>query len=240
VWWVGTLLDVYLGTRGVAICRDTTREWSAVCNDVDDGIRKLRARLEESGGRLRIRLWLSGGLCRPFLVPVIGGVRNVAEALRIAEAMAENATGLQGPCKVWVEAGQPSASRVAVALSATVLSAGLGLSTGHRCRVVSVRPWWSEVLRSAMRRNPRPTAISVQDCDSVTIFIGESGSFDVASTVAPVHDAESAQTAFVRAAVSSNVNRHEPYSLVLQPHRESIGQQSVDRIALSALSELTR
>lgn len=241
MWWAGSNpLDAYLGTRSTAICRGSERVWSAACSGVDDGLQKLRSQLQSNTARQRIRLWLSGGLCRPFLIQAVAGVRNTAEAQRIADATAPNATGLQGACRVWIESRQPSGARVAVAAVADVLNAASELATGGRGRVMSVKPWWSEVLRAAMLQSPPPTALSLQDCDSVTILLGQGGQFDVATTVAPVQDAESARTAFARAALSSSVDVGDPLTVVLNPLRELPAVQSDERMALGALAEVSR
>jgi hypothetical protein len=156
--------------------------------------------------------------------------------------MAPAATGLQGACDVWVEEPRRAGTPVAVAVASDALTALRAMSV-RGARVVSVQPWWSEVLRAAVARQPRPVAMSIQDCDSVTILLGEGDDFEVMSTVAPVQDAESARMAFARAALSSSVEVREAFNVVLRLDREpdtdqTMGKQGHD-MALSCLAEMT-
>jgi hypothetical protein len=240
VWWAGRQpLDIYLGTRAAAICRGNTRLWSTQCNGFNEGLGLLRSELHSGDMRQRIRVWLSGGLCRPFVMPAVDGVRNSIEARRIAHAMAPSATGLQGSCEVWVEDRRQAGSRIAVAMSDNTLKALLDLSGDRRSRVVSIKPWWCEVLRATLAQSPRPAAIGVRDCDSVTILLGDGDEFEMATTVAPVQDAESARTAFARAALSSSVEIQNALSVALHVDGEPEVEQA-DRMALGCLAVMSK
>lgn len=240
MWWVGSSpLDVYLGTRYAAICRGTERLWASGIGGLDDGLGRLRAQLAANTKPHRLRVWVSGGLCRPFLLPAVEGLRGAGEAQQIARAMAPKATGLTPPCEVWVEPRSGSGAQVAVAIARPVVDAVLALSTGRGRRVVSVRPWWSEVLRAATASGEPPTAVSVRDCDSVTILLGQGDTFEAAATVAPVLDDDSARAAFARATMSSDLEVAKTFAVSLRLDRTGGGSFG-DRLALGAWAEANR
>ena len=153
-------------------------------------------------------MWLSGGLCQPFLLPALPGVHGAAETLRVATKLASERTGLGSECRVWLDAPRLGEARVAVAVAqATLDRVKQGLGT--RWRIESIQPWWAEVLQLALSRKVRPVAVGVQDCDSLTVLIGREGGFSVATTISPLLDEAAADSAFTRTLMSANVDPDE-------------------------------
>ncbi|MDY0743346.1 hypothetical protein SNE35_02455 [Paucibacter sp. R3-3] len=157
--------DAYLGTRQVCLRR---RGEIVLCEGVpnwETGLEQLLDALE-SYPRERIRLWLSGGLCRPFLVACVDGVESSQEWELVAQTLAAEATGLSEPCDVWLEK-VAGGQRLAVALEQSVKQQILK-SFGGRLRALG--PWWNEVQRTAMKKDRNLTTLVVLDCDAVTIL----------------------------------------------------------------------
>jgi hypothetical protein len=238
VWWAGsTALDVYLGTRTALVCRQDQRVLGSSVAGVDAALDAIGAALSTLEQRQRLRVWLSGGLCRPFVLPNVAGLRNGQEIERMATALAADATGLQGPLNVWMEPGSASRAQVAVAMPANVRQRIEELAASRRSRVVALRPWWAEVQRAALAQQKDLAALSVQDCDSVTLLLGNGDDLELVSTVTPVVSAESARTAFARALLSSSVDATAALSIALVPDQAD-GSGTNARMALGSLSRV--
>lgn len=246
--WVGSEAhDVYLGTRAVAVCKGPSTTFFNQVVDYDAALMALGSWLREAPARCRLRIWLSGGLCRPFIVPPVPGVRSELEWRRMASALTLQHTGLTGACQVWVDAAKDSAPRVAAAvqqsrlaqLLALVNDLGRGPST-----LQSIRPWWGDVLRAALLRDPNRRAVAAQDCDSLTVLVGEAGdeaAFVVATTLTPVIDRETADSALARWLLSANVSAGQEVLGRLQwQDRHHANKSKKSDVALSPLVDWSR
>ncbi len=207
MWWAGRqFVDVYLGTRaaGIAQAMETTR-WGRV-EGFGAAIADVQTFLGKSPNAPRIRVWLSGGLCQPFLIPVLEGVEDKTERHRIAVAMANRQTTLGENCEVWLDPHSSAGGRLAVAVARSLRSTVIG-SLSTIGRVVSIRPWWCEVLRAALRAKSGSslTALGVQDCDALTVLAAGGEAFDVATVVAPVSEGAASRAAWSRALLVNDV-----------------------------------
>jgi len=209
VWWVGSKPhDVYLGTRAFAVCRGADKLAVQSVEGSDAVFGAFAGWLAEGGPRRRLRLWLSGGLCRPFIVPVVPGVSSEQEWQQVAAAMAPAQCGLQGACRVWLSAPDKKRNaRIAVAVQETLLQRLHETVDSAACkhRIASIRPWWSEVLQHALQREPTLQVLAVQDCDALTVLAGAGEGFDSASTLTPVFDTETAEAALARMLLMADV-----------------------------------
>jgi hypothetical protein len=240
VLWAGNKVrprDIYLGTRTVAWVDGNGATVAASIEGMESAVFTVRDRLEESVYKGRLRIWLSGGLCRPFLLPDLSGVVNPDEILRVASRLAIERTGLSGNCKVWLDRPRRGTARMAVAVAQGTLDA-LHAELGGRWRIDAIRPWWTEVLRVALSREETPCALGVQDCDSLTLLMGKKNSFDAASTICPVLDEAAANSAFARALLSADIPQGEEMlaRLTLGTSRLPGPQDS----ALASLMEFSR
>jgi len=205
VSWAGSkAVDLYLGTRAVVLCRGAELMSKSAVVGLEAALRTADAQLQQNGRRSRLRVWLSGGLCRPFLMPDIPGVGSSLDLQKVAATMAPARTGLDGDCKVWLDGQKSSAGTLAVALQGTVLAQILA-GLAPRGRVVSIRPWWAEVLRARLALPAKPGAVGVRDCDSLTVLAGRNDGFDVASVVTPLFDQASSESAWTRALFSADL-----------------------------------
>lgn len=204
--WAGSKhRDLYLGTRALAICDGADVLLSAPVQGLEACVSQAQSRLADSLYTGRLRVWLSGGLCRPFLLPDLPGVRGVAETLRVASKLASDRTGLGSDCQVWLDAPRRGEARVAIAVTQETLNR-VEQGLGSRWRIESIQPWWAEVLQLALSRQVKPRAVGVQDCDSLTVLIGSEGGFSVATTTSPLLDEAAADSAFMRTLMSANVD----------------------------------
>jgi hypothetical protein len=198
VFWAGTsVLDVYLGTRVVAACSAKNRKFVAAASGREDALGKLADWLNESKIATRVRVWLSGGLCRPLCMPALGKMPR-REVELIAVSLAAERFGWREACEVRIDAaGQGDIAVVAEQSTMHLLSDAMrkaGLSTE------GIRPWWAEPLRHAVHL--KLESFAIHDCDSVCVLAGSANSVDRASAISPVSDRESAESAISRTSFS--------------------------------------
>jgi hypothetical protein len=238
VLWAGSKPhDVYLGTRAVAVSRGTTVGLLKSVEGLEGALTLAENHLRQLPGRPKLRLWLSGGLCRPFVMPAVAAIGDINEAMKVASKLCAEKTGLIGECTVWLEAAKRDQSRIVVALETSTLLE-IQKRLGACGRVVSVRPWWAEVLRLTSRGAEPVTALGVQDCDSLTVLVGASEKVTQASTSSPVMDVAAAQAAFARALMSAGT---EPIEALLA-QLKVLGSRPETQLecALGGLLELSR
>lgn len=193
MWLAGSkALDVYLSTRSLRVANGGELLVDSMAEGFESAISILCEWLESQNNKHRLRIWLSGGLCRPFLMKIPEGVKATEELITIASANATEATGLAPPCTVRISGKTSEAKIMAVATSSHVLG---GLQS---LRAMSIRPWWAAALSSALNESPNLNSISIQDDDSVTLLVGKDESYQLAATVSPVVDQPTAQGALTR------------------------------------------
>jgi len=188
--------EVYLGSKSVAfVDLQGSSRWHDT-QDVRQGLQVLEAAVRDKTVRARCRLWLSGALARPFVLEPVAGLRSRAEAQRAAEALASEATGLEGPCEVWTDEAFPRRKALAVAVQRATLEAIEGVAAQKPgLRVASVKPWWALGLRRVLGEDTGKNArvLLVEEPDALTLLRGEPGVFDDAATCWPVPEAEQAR-----------------------------------------------
>ncbi len=158
MWWVRSrAVEVYLGETLVG-CKgldDDAERWADVA-DVEAGLVQLHAWVSTAKVALRARVWLGSALARPLVIDRHCGARNVDEARALASTSAGEATGLAGDLKVWLGPWRPDQPTLAVATPRPLLAAlqsAMSSSSGPRCRVHSVRPWWNQVFDAVLDRS---------------------------------------------------------------------------------------
>lgn len=208
-------LHVYLGLTRVGVARSGAEPVWASAGSLDEGLAKafelVGAATQDSGIRRRgnLRLWLSGGLARPFLMQPIDGVKLWTDAIKIAPSLAPEATGLGEPCTVWLDAWNDRQASLAVAVPTSLLERIERLaSESGRYRVKGVRPWWSWVMsQHASHADTSPAMLAVRDSDAMSL-LGWADSEDapkVANCYWPLPDDDQATSLVRRAAMSAGL-----------------------------------
>jgi hypothetical protein len=175
VWWVGSKVgDLYLGTRSVQLRVGAELVLDEAVADVEAGLLRLAAALEGQPKRSRFRVWLGSGLCRPFLLPEVTGMGEKDDWMPVAESLAAEATGLAGPCRVWLD-GARMRPRLAVAVATALISQVFEVLPEKR--IQSLRPWWSEVLKVHAKREKAGNALAVSDSDGLTLLLADAQRF---------------------------------------------------------------
>lgn len=156
---------------------------------------------------VRLRFWLGASLARPFVMPPVSGLRSRDEAVRMAEAMAAEACGLEGESQVWLDRWSPDRACLAVAVERRVVDDLHALGDRIGCRVAAIVPWWNAVLSHRLGVGEPPGVLCVQEADGVTVLgLGADGvSFAQSQGVAPAPERLWAQ--LLRLAVSQGIDK---------------------------------
>lgn len=209
MWWAGNSVhDAYLGTRALAVCQRSQVLLAQATSGLDDSLRVLSGWLAGQEDQVRLKLWLSGGLCRPFLLPAGVALKDDGEWQRLAESIAALQSGFSEVGRVWVERRNKAQRRVATALAKglpeAIQGAVAALKGGHR--IDQIAPWWGEVLRAALHQATEASALAIQDDDSLVLLVGEASEFATVSTVTPVYGEQAALAAMQRASFSAGLS----------------------------------
>lgn len=156
-------------------------------------------------GAVRARVWLGGDVCRPFLFPVVAGLRDRDERERAAQAMAPERTALSAPLRLWLEDGAATGARAAAAMTQADYLQTMEALRRARVRPASLAPWWSAALGAALRARPGLRAFAAFDGVALVVATGEGGAFSALECMAPV-DAEAARAAWRRRLFAGGVD----------------------------------
>lgn len=193
MWLVGNnVLNVYVSTHSIRAVRGDKIAFHTVNNPWDDSITEFRSWLSDQEHKPKLRVWLSGGLCRPFLLTPPDGINKSIDLIAIASATASAATGLAGPCTAKIDKHHNDVQFIAIAMPSQVLTRLRELSA------LSIQPWWAPAFSRLLKNAPTARSISIQDDDSITLLAGSQTSFQVATTISPINDPNSGQAALDR------------------------------------------
>jgi len=194
VWLAASRVQhAYLGTRCVAFTDAShVLQWRDV-SSFEEGLQAVAQGMAATAAtrRAAVKLWLSGALARPFLVEPVPGLRGWREAQRVAMGLAPDATGLAGPCSVWLDDGLPAHGVLAVAVDqSTLRSIETQLERESGMRIASMRPWWAHALDGALTSDADRRLLVVEEPDAWTLLGGVGAEFSLASTCWPLpeHD----------------------------------------------------
>lgn len=146
----------------------------------------------------KVRVLLSGALARPFMMSPIAGLKSWRDAAQVAASLAPDATGLAGPCEVWLGDWMPDRASLAVAIDAQVRQSIESTARGAGVRLTSVEPWWATTLRQASQQSPSTRFLAAQDTDSLTVLTHEGEAFSSAASYAPSPQPEQIDALFAR------------------------------------------
>src|SRR5262245_20503332 len=162
VWWARSKpIEAYLGSTLLGVRSEDGASWIEAA-DAEAALQHLASTREARlGAGRRIRVWLSAGLSRAFIVSADCGARDDSEMLAIAQTMAAAATGLSGALTVWTDLWRGQRDCLAVAMATSTLTR-LREVCGAKClRLVSVKPWWNLAVNTALRETPAKGATEV-------------------------------------------------------------------------------
>ena len=209
-------IDVYLGATLIGLndprgSSTPATHWVA-CNTALAGWEGVATELVTTAGnwsRMQVRIWLSGALARPFLLRPVQGLRNRQEASALAVQLAAEATGLAGPCTVWLDGWRCDEACAAVAMEHKLRNEIELVARRRRVRITRLQPWWAGVLDHATRSAMSCRLLSVADSDSLTIVSGDAGQIDLLGSYVPVPSSDQVEAILTRRALSDDVKPGE-------------------------------
>jgi hypothetical protein len=136
-----------------------------------------------------LHLWLSGAFARPFIAGPLAGLRHWDEAQTVLAAMAPDATGLAGPCAVWVAGPVHREASVVVAVPMALLDSLHQQARAQALRLRAIRPWWSAACNAGLAQAPTAQLLVLDDGEALTSLQGRGGACSHAATQWPAPDA---------------------------------------------------
>ncbi len=177
-------LDIFLGISVLGVCPPgKPARWFDVANALD-GWNRAQVEVDlvrgERKTRVRARVWLSGSLARPFMLPVLPGLTRGQDAIKVAQTMCAEATGLAGPCRVWLDDWVKNQDCLAVAMEQSLVDAIEAGAGQGQIVLDGLQPWWSEVLRASLNLAERPSLLAIDDGEALTVLGGSMEGFTTA------------------------------------------------------------
>lgn len=214
--WVGSdRAVVYLGVNSAGVflpeeADGDTTHWLSAESAAAACERATQLLVERPRRRFRKRaldIRLSGALARPFLFQAVDGLKSWKEASKVAATLAAEATGLMGPCAVWLDDWRPGQHCVAVAIELALREQIEQIARNAGLRLTVLRPWWTEAI-DLTRALPEGTAklLVARDADSLTVLTGErDAGYSTVATYAPRPAPVQARALVTRAAMAANI-----------------------------------
>lgn len=207
MWWAGSdAPGAYLGLQSAALWSSDSAEKQWI--HAESTLAAFEALLQRTSqhrrrfGRSVLNLQVSGALARPFVFEAIAGLKSRDEAEQVASTMAADATGLAGPCIVWLDDVPEGANCLAVAMEKVLRDELEARARTHQVRLRALRPWWCDAVRNVASTG----ALAALDPDALTILIGDNTCYTRAATHVPAPTAEQHRALLARWAMSANVN----------------------------------
>lgn len=254
MWWAGTevrRLEVFLSRHGWSACRGGALLHAESGLAESDVLASLVAGLaREEGGRCwnprRVEIYLSGALCRPFLLPELPPLSRGEQLLAI-NAAARKRTGFPDDLQVWLspvledEKLEGRSHQLGAAMPANLLrSVVSSIKRASGLKLGSVQPVWSLALRVALASDevvsPTPDMLLVRDCDSVTLFASTAGDsanggtkagrgFAAAITVEASQEAGIQRSAILRLVSGLEMEPERSHQFLVDSHPYDISSQ---------------
>lgn len=189
MWWVGDRLEAYIGTRRVAICAGDRVLLDERVGELAQAVDCIAAWLRAQRRPPRVRIWISGSLCRPFLLPGPLALESPQERDLATQALAVRAMGGM-PVRVWLAAARRRDSGCLGATAGEASLAAIEAAVLPRCcgRPV-IGPWWAEGSRLlASSGAVKAAAVIVRDSDSLTLLATRGQGYHAVRCVASADD----------------------------------------------------
>lgn len=166
----------------------------------------------------RLRVHLSASLARPFLLPVVAGLRDRYEAEGMADGLAAQATGHAGPCATWLDQWSPGQPCLAVAVERELVEI-VTRPAGRKAKATSLGPAWNLALTEWLGRAPSVGLLCIEEADGLTVLVAQGADFTLAQSHCPPPDDDRVDAQLLRLAMSQGITRDHIARASLQPGR---------------------
>jgi hypothetical protein len=183
--------QAYLGHSRYALgTSPAAGAWQPVPASEDPMVSLMQQAGQQPPPQRNLNLWLSGALARPFIAGPLIGLRRWQEVQTILAAMAPEATGLTGPCAVWVAGPVHREACLVVAVPQPLLDDLHRQARVHALRLRSVRPWWSAAFNAARAQMPAAPLWVLDDGEALTCVPSHARAGAYTGTQWPAPDAD--------------------------------------------------
>lgn len=213
MWWAGSeKAQIYLGQTSVGVFDSSSHgdgvQWLPATSAHDAWAKAWEVlNKSERRSRRRIVVLLSGALCRPFMFGPVDGLRRWSEAVQLAAGLAPEATGLDGPCEVWLDHWTPGRPCIAVAVDRGLRDALETVARREGAALVAVKPWWAIALNEVARqKQPVARMLAVEEADVLTVLCGSGEGFVSAASYVPKPDLVQTAAVLMRGQLAAGVS----------------------------------
>lgn len=229
--WAGrSSIDVYLGTRHVAISDQGAVVASQEVRTMDASIEALPSLVAESlrGRSATLNFWLSGKLCPVLSIGQVGSELSEPDRMQVVRAMVAKRHPGMSDADIHVVARAPGdAAMLAISLAQSTKGALRSMQQavcvrGTKVCLGKIRPWWVLALNETLSSTPTSGFVSVRDCDSLTWVAGTDGCFSAAASI-ELDDPSGTQGAVKRALLSLPQSPARPRAVEFDPSRGRAG-----------------
>ncbi len=234
------MIEMYLGmfSGGWAI-DGRTQAWSAHAEPslaLERWAQELELKQAGRWRKVRVTLWLSGGLARPFLCGPVAGLTNWTEAEAMAAAAAPEATGFDRACQARLEEWPGNSAALATAIDTSLAQTISDVARVRRVAWRSVRPRWAALVDEALMQRPSVSLVAFAEEDAFTLLGGPpaqapaapSAGFELAATYSPAPSADRATALWHRAMLSRDVQPDDAWFARLEAPSEKGDSLTVD------------
>ena len=247
MWLAGSeAAQIYLGQTTVGVWSGSTDSgvrWAAAASAHEGWVRglELLAELKSKLRRRRVVVLLSGALARPFIFEPVNGLRRWSEAQQVAAGVAPEATGLAGPCDVWLDDWRPEKRCIAVAVDRGLRESIENSARERKIRLGAIRPWWTVALDEAVReQSSAAQLLAVEEADALTLLCGRDSGFDSVASYAPRPDASQTEALLTRALLAADVAATEGLRAVLMAGPDAEVREAADTVMVPFGARLER
>jgi hypothetical protein len=207
-------LKLYISEQGFGLAHEEKpATWQVIeAGKLDAAVLLAAAgRTRRSWRRERLEVQVSGAMARPFLMASVEGLRDRTELERVALRQGALATGLEAAGglggwndpALWLEpAPRIASTRVGAVLAAGLREIIVDFAAQARFRLVSIRPWWVQVLNSDPTRRAAVGVVAARDEDSVTLLASHGGAWRAAEAYTPCPNGAQVEAAVRRLELS--------------------------------------
>lgn len=179
----------FLGRKATAVAPPGQPvQWQPLTPAADPVAALLQQAAQAQPKPRSLALWLSGAYARPFIAGPLAGMRRWHEAQTVLAAMAPEATGLAGPCAVWIAGPVHRDASLVVAVPQALLDDLHRQARAQALRLRSVRPWWSVACNAGLAQAATAQLLVLDDGEALTSLQGQGGASRHAATQWPAPD----------------------------------------------------
>lgn len=191
MWWAGSRLDLYLGLKRCLAMDGAGVLLDATCVSPADGLAALASCLGRQPARRPACLWLSGALCRPFVLAGLKSFRSADEVDTAAAAMGGAALDADD-VRCWLQPPGRGAETCLGVVAAEALAALAEQTLKPRIRGrLRLSPWWAEATRLPVGED---AWLVIEEGDSLTALQAQQGQVVSTRTAAPLEGEGAHQT----------------------------------------------